>query len=459
MRIVVVGAGVVGFHLAERLSAESHKMTIIDSDGELIQRIDDRLNVQAIQGNAASPRILRQAKVDSADLVIAVTDRDETNITVSLLAKHLGAAKCVVRLRNSELSGNTQLMEKYGADATVNPIAVTAEKIHRLVQHPGAFDVSTFADGKLFLWGYVISEGSALDSILLKDLRKHHDPKKLGLIVAIFRGDDLMIPRGDDRLIAGDHIYVLMPESQFEHFRELVHPETENVDKVVIAGATRLGLEVAHRLEEVRSIRTLIMVEKDRQLAEKAADQLNRTLVLHGNITDRDFVIENEIGEANYFLALGTDDTDNLTNAMLIRKAGVRRVLVRSENDQFLPVFQQTNFGEVINPRRVTVSDILRVIRRGNVVRISQVGTSGAEVREYEVTDNQLVVGKKIRDLKLPKASIIGAIQRKNEHGEEIRTAGGDTEILAGDHVIIFALPEAVEAIEKLFTRRRGFLR
>ena len=311
----------------------------------------------------------------------------------------------------------------------------------------------------MFLWGYVISKGSSLDGIVLKDLRKHHDPKKLGLIVAIFRGDDLMIPRGDDRLIAGDHIYVLMPESQFEHFRELVHPETENVDKVVISGATRLGLEVARRLEEVRSIRTLVMVEKDRQLAEKAADQLTRTLVLHGNITDRDFVTENEIGQANYFLALGTDDTDNLTNAMLIRKAGVRRVLVRSENDQFLPVFQQTNFGEVINPRRVTVSDILRVIRRGNVVRISQVGTSGAEVREYEVTENQLVVGKKIRDLKLPKASIIGAIQRKNEDGEEIRTAGGDTEILAGDHVIIFALPEAVEAIEKLFTRRRGFLR
>ena len=139
MRIVVVGAGVVGFHLAERLSAESHKMTIIDSNSELIQRIDDRLNVQAIQGNAASLRILRQAKVDSADLVIAVTDRDETNITVSLLAKHLGASKCVVRLRNSELSGNAELMEKCGADASVNPIAVTAEKIQRLVQHPGAF--------------------------------------------------------------------------------------------------------------------------------------------------------------------------------------------------------------------------------------------------------------------------------------------------------------------------------
>ena len=117
---------------------------------------------------------------------------------------------------------------------------------------------------------------------------------------------------------------------------------------------------MARRLEEVRSIRTLVMVEKDRQLAEKAADQLTRTLVLHGNITDRDFVTENEIGQANYFLALGTDDTDNLTNAMLIRKAGVRRVLVRSENDLILPVFQQTNFGEVINPRRVTVSDILR---------------------------------------------------------------------------------------------------
>ncbi|MBL6914592.1 MAG: Trk system potassium transporter TrkA [Planctomycetes bacterium] len=460
MRIVVVGAGVVGFHLAEKLSDDHHKITIIDSNSELIQRIDERLNVQAILGNAASPRVLRKAKIGAADLVIAVTDRDETNITVSLLAKHLGAKKIVVRLRNAELSADKELMELYGAQATVNPVIVTAEKIQRLIHNPGSFDVSSFADGKLDLWGYEISKGSPLDGVILKDLKKRFD-KLPGLIVAIFRDGEQSIARGDDDLRAEDHIYVLMPEEELKNFRKFVHPESERVEKVVIAGATRLGLEVARRVEQnPQKVRSLIVVEKDRARAEKAAEELNKALVLHGSVTDTSFVSENEIADADYFLSLESDDAENLTNAMLIKKQGVRRVLVRSENDQFLPVFQQTNFGEVVNPRRVTVSDILRVIRRGGVVAVSQVGALGAEAREYEVTESQAVCGKKISDLNLPQDSIIGAIRRTDENGGvEIFTAVGDTKILADDHVIIFALPAAVSEIEKVFTRRRGFLR
>jgi len=204
MRIIVVGAGVVGFHLAQRLSTEGHRITIIDANQDLIHRIDERLNVQAILGNAVSPRILRKAKAESADLVIAVTDRDETNIVVCLLAKSLGASKVVVRLRNAELSSDASplLPEVYGADLVVNPLDATAEKIRRLVRNPGAFDVADFADGEMLLWGYQIEKGTPLDGIVLKELRQRYD-RIPGLIVAISRKGELMIPRGDDQLMGG----------------------------------------------------------------------------------------------------------------------------------------------------------------------------------------------------------------------------------------------------------------
>jgi trk system potassium uptake protein TrkA len=246
---------------------------------------------------------------------------------------------------------------------------------------------------------------------------------------------------------------VFLPRNKTAEFRAIAHPEVEKVEQVFIVGATRLGMEVAKRLES--DIKSVVLVEKDRKLAEKASEELKKTLVLHGNITDSDFVTENRIGDADYFLSLENEDAENLTNAMLVNKLGVRRILFRSEQDQFQPVLQQAAVGEAVNPRRTTVSSILRGIRRGRVVAVSQVGESGAEAREYEVTADQAVCGKKIKDLHLPKDSIIGAIQRD----DEIFTAGGDSVIQEGDHVIIFALPAAVDAIEKVFTRRRGILR
>ena len=454
MRIVIVGAGVVGFHLAERLSAEGHQITIIDSNSDLLHRIDERLNVQAIQGNAASPRILRKAKADSANLVIAVTDRDETNIVVSHLAKSLGAKKIVVRLRNAELSSDASPLQKedYGADLTVNPVLAASEKLVRLVKNPGSFDVFEFAHGEIELWGYGVSKGSTLDGLVLKDLQQKYE-RIPGLIVAISREEGLVIPRGDDQLRAGDQIYVLLQKALMDDFRKLVHPELELVDQVIIAGATPLGIETASRLEGM--VRSIVMVEKDRNAAEVASEKLGKTLVLHGNITDPAFAEENRIGEADFFLSLEKEDAENLTNALLVNKLGVKRVMIRTEQSQFLPILKQAAVGEAINPRRITVSVILRALRRGRVVNVSQVGDSGAEAREYEIDEAMWVCGKQVKDLKVPSGSIIGAIQR----GDDVSIATGVSMIQAGDHIIVFALPEAVAKMENLFTRKKGLLK
>ncbi len=453
MRIILVGAGVVGFHLAERLSVEGHDISVIDSSPELIRRIDERMNVIAVQGDASTPSVLRRAGAEGADLVIAVTDRDNTNLVVSLLARKMGARKIVVRLRNAELSDPDAMLtyQEMGADFVINPITTTADLLERLIRNPGAFDVAEFADGELLLWGYEISPGSPLAGLKLRELRQQYQGSLHALIVAIARPDgELVIPRGDDELRAHDHIYVFIHRRSLGDFRDLVHPEAENVGRVVIEGCTQLGIEVAQRIES-RTL-SVVLIDSDRTRAERASEMVDRALVLHGDAVDPEFLRVNNIPDTDVFLALAEDDQTNLMHALLMRKHGVRRVVVQAQEPAYLPILDTLDIGVVVTPRLLTVNAILRHIRRGRVVQISQIGETGAEAREYLVTAESVVVGKAIKDLKIPRGVLVGAIQRS----EAVMIPSGDTTIQANDHVVLFALPQAVASIEKLFSKRRS---
>ena len=452
MRIILVGAGVVGFHLAERLSVEGHDISVIDASAELVRRIDEKMNVLAVHGDASSPSVLRRAGTEGADLVIAVTDRDNTNLIVSLIAHKMGARKVVVRLRNPELSDPESVLslEDIGADFVINPIATTADLLERIVHNPGAFDVAEFADGELLLWGYEVSTESPLAGLKLNQLREKYQATINALIVAISRPDgELVIPRGDDELRPGDHIYVFIHRKAIGAFRALIHPEEEKIERVVIEGATRLGIAVAKRLES--RVKSLVMIVRDRERAELASEVLSSTLVLHGDIVDSDFARDNNLEDADFFLALTGDDQTNLMHALLIRKLGVRRIVVQAQEPAYLPVLNTLDIGVVVTPRLLTVNAILRHIRRGKVLQVSQIGESGAEAREYLVPAESKVAGTILSELKIPRGSIVGAIQRS----EQVLIPEGRTEIRVGDHVVIFALPEAVAAVEKLFSKKR----
>jgi trk system potassium uptake protein TrkA len=453
MRIILVGAGVVGSHLAERLSLEGHDISVIDASPELVRRIDERLDVLAIPGDASIPSVLARAGAADADLVIAVTDRDNTNIVVSLLARKLGARKVVVRLRNPELSAPDSPLtrEEMGADFVINPIATTADLLERLIGNPGAFDAAEFADGELLLWGYEVSPQSALAGLALRDLRERLQGSLRALIVAISRPDgELVIPGGGDELRAGDRIYVFIQRRALEEFRALVHPEDEPVRRVVIDGCTRLGIEVAQRIEA--RIRSVVLIDRDRERAEEASVAVSRALVLHGDAVDPGFLRENNLAATDYYLALSEDDQTNLMHALLMRKLGVRRVVVQAQEPAYLPILDTLDIGVVVTPRLLTVNAILRHIRRGRVLQVSQIGETGAEAREYLVGAGSPLVGRRIRDLRLPRGVLVGAIQRL----EEVLIPSGDTAIGAEDHIVIFALPAAIGAVEKLFARHGG---
>lgn len=453
MRVVIVGAGVVGFHLAEQLSNEGHDVSVVDSDPDLVRVLDEKLDLLAIAGDAATPSVLLQAGVRGADLVVAVTDRDNTNIVVSLIARRLGAKKRIVRVRAAEFSSEDALLqpEDIGADVVINPIETTANLLTRLVRNPGATDVAEFADGDLLLWGFTVSANSALVGLKLRDLRDHANEIH-ALVVAIARPDgSLVIPTGEDQIGAGDNLYVFIHRTAVKEFRRLVTPDQGPVERLVIAGASQLGLEVARRLEG--RIKTIMIVDTDRRCAELASEQVTKSMVLCGDVGDADFCNEYDLGAVDYFLALADDDQTNLMNSMLMHKQGVQRIAVLTQHPRFIPVLRSIGLGVVINPRLLTVSATLLHIRKGRVLQLSKVGETGAEAREYEVASNSALVGKALKDLTLPRGVIIGAIFRKDQY--TIPT--GQSVIEDGDHVVIFALPEAIDSAEKLFSRRKFF--
>ncbi|MEM7262125.1 MAG: Trk system potassium transporter TrkA [Planctomycetota bacterium] len=453
MRVVIIGAGVVGYHLAEQLSGEGHEISVVDSDPALVRRLDDRFDVLAVAGDASSPAVLQRAGVENAALVVAVTNRDETNVLVSLIARKLGAKKRVVRMRNTELgkAGGVLDLEDLGADVLVNPVSTTAQLLERLVRSPAATDFAQFADGDLLLVGFVLSAESPLNGIKLKDFREKADD--LHALVAGVRRKDatFVIPRGDDTLSAGDNLYVFIHRKTIKRFRELVDPGQRPVERLLISGASQLGVEVARRLEN--RIKNVTLVDPSTEAAEAASLLLKKTVVLRGEVGDPDFCREYDLGSVDYHLALADEDETNLLNAMLLDKEGARQTAILAQEPRYLPVLNSLDLGVTINPRLLTVSSILRHIRRGRIFQVTRVGESGAEAREYAVEKKSPMVGKALKDIDFPGGTILGAIYR----GDQYMIPNGDSVLDVDDHVIIFALPHAMASVEKLFSKRRLF--
>lgn len=456
MKIVIIGAGVVGFHLARELSAGGYDITVVDSDPALVRRIEERMDVLAISGDASCPSVLDRAGIHDADLAIAVTDSDTTNLVVSLVASKAGARKTIVRVRNPEFSCNDAMVgpAEVGADRFINPIEITARTLERLVRNPGATDFAAFGDGDLFLWGFIVHPQSPLAGVQLKELRKQYMPQLEALIVAIRRPDgSIVIPTGDDELLAGDNIYVFIRRKATGEFRRLVHPQDEGVERVAIFGATQLGIEVARRLET--RVKQVILVDEDQAAAEAASKALKKTLVLCGDVVDPDFQEEYGLADLDNFVALTDEDQTNLMNSLLVKKRGARRVSVLVQYPEYLPVLQSLGVDIVANPRLLTVSSILTHIRRGRIMQVARIGETGAEAREYVASQGGALVGKPLKDVGMPKDAIVGAIFREGS----FQIARGDSVVEPGDHVVILALPNAVDKVEKLFTKKSIFNR
>ncbi len=445
MRIIIIGAGKVGYNIGQILSNESHDVVIIEKNEERYKLIQENLDVQAINGNGANSEILEEADVRNADLLIAVTEYDELNMIACILAREYGVPKTIARVRNPEYADNNLLTKNpiLGIDLIINPEKVTAREISQLIDVPEALDVEYYADEKIQLLELVIPENAPIVNKHLKDL---NIPYRF-IIVALLRKEKMIIPRGNDIIKENDIIFLLAKTADMVHIEKFMGKERTKTKNVMILGGGRIGYYLAKILETKKM--GVKIIEKDLQRCRELSKKLDSTLVLHGDGSDIDLLKEEGAGEVDAFVALTEDDKLNLLVSLLAKHLGVKKTIAQIRRSDYVPLMERIGIDVAVSPRLLTASAILKFIRKGRIISISLINGDKAEMIELVVPDKSKIVNKHLRDLSFPEGAIIGSIYR----GDDVFIPSGNDYIVPGDRVVVFALPKAVHKVETFFSK------
>ncbi len=448
MRAIIIGAGKVGYSIAQMLVKEEHDVIIIEKNEERRKVIQDHLDVQTIQGNGASVQILEEAGVRDADMVVAVTESDELNIIACIIAKQYGITKTVARVRNPEYVGAEQASNSYlGIDLIINPERVTALQISKIIDVPESVNVEYYAEGKVQLLELVVSDKFHLVNKKLKDFNIKHP----FLIAAVLRKNQIIIPTGDTTILAGDLIFVLAKTNDMEKVEVLLGTKRGHVENVVILGGGRVGYYLAKRLEEHNPyLKTIKIIEKELNKCEALAKGLSKSIILHGDGTDTEFLRDEHVGQADVFIAVTSDDKVNLLVSLIAKNLGVAKTICQVRRSDFSSLIEQVGINVAIAPRMMTAAAILKYIRQGKVVAITLLEGDRAQVIELIVSEKYAYANIPLNKLKFPKGAILGAILRD----DRVIIPTGDDCIQVGDQVMVFALPEAAKLVERFFQNK-----
>ncbi|MGC6511391.1 MAG: Trk system potassium transporter TrkA [Parvibaculales bacterium] len=451
MKIIVCGAGLVGFGIARHLAAEGNDVTVVDREAELIQRINDTLDVRAIQGHGAHPSVLDNAGARNADIIIAVTSSDEVNMVICQIAYSLfKVPKKIARIRDHKY------LEKEWAgifshddlpvDEIISPEEEVAESVLQRLAIPGAYDSANFVGGKQKFLAMNLTENCPVVDTPLNQLTELFSDLK-AVVVGIKRNGKIIVPKNDHVMMIGDDVFLVTDEQDAERTMTIFGHEEKEAAKIILVGAGNVGSYVARKLEQRGSTYSVRVIENDRERAKIVADELDRTIVLQGNGLESELLYEAGVRDAGLLVALTNDDQVNILVSLLARNEGCERALCLINDTTFLPISKTIGLDAAINPRSTTVSSVLSHIRRGRVKNVHTVDDGAAEVIEAEVADNSPLVGKKIRQLDLRDNVRIGSIYR---NGETV-VPRGNTEIKSDDRIVVFAMTESVDEVEKLF--------
>jgi len=451
MRILIVGAGIVGNNLARELSHEGHDIAVVDNCLDRIRPIADTLDVLTVQGNACLPSTLNRAGIADMDMVCAVTEKDEVNLYVCFLASKFNVKHRFARLRSMEFTGEDQVFapDELYVEQAVNPGEIIIENILKLLETPGAVNVAEFAHGQILLRQFEVPEDAPLAGKKISQTSGVSDLDSI-LIVAIVRDGVLFLPRPDDEIRPGDRIYTLVDKDFLPFLLPMLNKTIDQVDKIILYGANQISINLARKLEEITS--DVSIIEPDRDKALEAADVLSKTVVHHGSGTDMDLFNDINMGDADFFMSLSDDDENNILAALLAKKNGAKRALVITNDPEYLPILDSIGMDITINPRLITVSAILKHLRRSRVVSVFKL-MEDAEVIEVVVDEDSNISGKLISGVKFPPDARIGALLRDGE----MLLPGEDICIEPGDSVIVVSLSQAVEKIDKLFGKKSRF--
>ena len=447
MRVVVVGAGEVGFHLAERLSEESQDVVIIESDPDRADFASQQLDVQTVVGNGASLSALEQASVQGASMLLAVTSRDEVNLIACMAAKRMGVEYTVARISNPEYyeRGSVLSREDLGIDLMVNPERECARETLQLLQNPAFSEVAEFAGGRVQLLGLKVMPGAPVAGHTIRELRAEFTGGYHYVTVAIVRDGVTRIPKADSTIEAGDHIYLVAPTSEIEDVPLLAGYDRFELRRVMIAGGSTEGLYLAELLEDAGIECTLF--ERDWRRCVELAEQLPRSLVLHGDATDLELLEMEGVSGVDGFVAATANDETNLLSSLVAKTAGAKKVVSLVHKFEYLKLVPRVGVDASVSPRISTVNAILRHVRRGRVMTVATLSGIEAEAIEFVVDNDSRIAGQALRDVEFPKDGVVGTLLR----GDEIILPRGEDVLHPGDDVIVFAMPEAIPEVEALF--------
>ncbi len=446
MKVMVIGAGEVGFHITDRLSREGHDVTILERDPDKIQTLQSKLNALVIEGSGGSSEVLEKAGISTVDLFIAVTNVDEVNLVACLLAHQHGVPRTIARITSLEYT-NAEWMRnaaKLGIDMIINPQSVVAEEIVHTVQYTAATEVAEFARGRVVFIGYPIKSDSPLAGVSLKTLGDLRGLYRM-VVTAISRQGETIIPRGEDEIQPGDIVYFCTSRKDLGIITNLFGFEERVTRNIFILGGGKVGFEVARQIADLDC--KVKIVERDKKRCEELARILDNVIILNTAGTDIETLKSEGIEDGDVLIAVTNDDKANILCSLLAKRHGVDRAIVLVNQPEYVALAPSLGLNVCISPRLATAGAIIKFVRQAEVVSMAVVEQTDSEVIEVLLHKGSPILHKPLRELSVPKGSIIGAIVR----GEEAIVPSGDDHLEAGDHVVVFTLPRATPEVEKFF--------
>jgi trk system potassium uptake protein TrkA len=438
MNIVIVGAGRVGQTLAEKLGRDGHDVSLIEGDPAKVRALSETLDVQLLEGNGATAPVLRRAGIEKANLVVAVTDHDEANMVVGLLASFaFDVPRIVVRLRDADHAEGFDLIgqDHPGEHVWVNPDVAAVDRIASLLEVPGAVDVVSFMDGELVVAGFRIGTTSDFVGVRVSDLNLLFAATPT-LAVAIHRSDEWIIPHGGEEITIGDLVYFAIAREHLGDVLPLVGAPKDDRRTIMIAGAGPIGLELARRLE-ARGVRA-VLIESDESLAQDASEQLGDVLVVKGHATDQALLEEEDIDRVSTFVAVTPDHETNLVGGLLAKRLGAGRAVVLVDNPALVDLVSDIGIDAIISPRLLVIGLALQHIRGGRVRTVAQLLEDRIEIVEAEVGKRSLLAKGSLSELKLPRGVLVAALKR----GDRLLVPRGADQAEPGDRVLLISTTE-----------------
>ncbi len=447
MKIIIAGAGDVGFHLAKLLSYESQDIYIIDKSAEKLSYVSAHLDVITIKGDATSPQLLIDNKIHQADILLAVTESPEINFTIAILGKKLGAKKTIARITNPEFLKNDVIdFVELGIDSVISPEELAANELKMLVRQSAFNDTIEFENGSLFILGGVLSETSPLINLSVQEAKNQFsDIDFITIAIKSSTTKETIIPRGNTIFNKFDQVYFSTTANSHQKLHKLIGKEHHKIKDIMILGGSRIGEKSARNFSSENFNVKLIEIKKER--AFELAEKLPNVLVIRGDGRNVDLLEEENIAEMDVFIAVTGNSETNIISSLVAKSKGVKKTIALVENMEYIHISQNIGIDTLINKKLLAASSIFKHIRQGKVLALANLHNIDAEILEFEVNSSSIITHKQIKDLAITNKAVFGGAIR---NGKPMMTFG-DFQLQVNDKVIVFCLPEAIPDLEKLF--------